>query len=344
MWPTVFDTEWLGLTGALSFQVPTYFAAIMTGFAGAVYIAFREAMRMEIDRQKFIDFSIWMLIIGVMGSRFAHVLMDGFFMDYVHLCTDPFMVDGKPLPSGADLCVANSECLGAQDRGFDIGSICNVEDGLCYPQRDCFRWLKFWAGGLTVYGGLISCVLFAYFYMRKFDLPVKKIMDLGGYGMPFGLAVGRLGCLAAGCCYGGICEIEGFGIQFPSGSGAYQEHFEHHHGALTEQWRTGDKQSLPVWPTQYISALYNFGIFLFAYFWVRTRKRFHGQVILTTVFLYASCRFLIEFLRADPRGGAFMFSTSQWIALGTACTAFYVLMRLRKSVDVRAESPADEEE
>lgn len=332
MFPNIFDSAWIGLTGDLHFRIPSYTTAILVGFALAVWIAYREVIRLGIDRQKFMDFAVWMLIVGVLGARVAHVLVDGFFFDYVHLCTNPFLVDGKALASG-QACLSNAQCLAAQNTGMDIGAICLPSDGLCYPQQDCFRWLKFWAGGLTVYGSLIACVGFGYLLMKKYDLPVLRIMDMGGYGIPLGIAVGRLGCLAAGCCFGDICHIDGLGIHFPQGTSAYQEHFEHHFEALTAQWQAGVHTSLPVWPTQLISSMYNFAIFCTAYFVVRPRRRYYGQVLLTTVFLYAACRFGIEFFRADPRGGALGLSTSQLLALVTTTAAGLMMFRLRKKRD-----------
>lgn len=329
MFPSIFDSRWIGIDGAFQFSIPTYFAAIMAGFGFAAWFAHRDAMRLGIDRQKFIDFALWMLIVGVLGSRIAHVLVDGMFWDYVHLCTDPFLVEGRELRGGG-ACVSNAQCLTQQGQGVDIGAICNVETGLCHPQRDCFRWLKFWAGGLTVYGALIACVVVGWWYMRRHDMPVRKVMDLGGYGMPLGIAIGRLGCLAGGCCYGAVCDVDWLGIRFPTGTVAYLDHFENHYALLQAQWGEGIKGSLPVYPTQLLSSLYNFVIFLIAYFVVRPRKRYDGQVLLTSVFLYAAFRFGIEFLRADPRGAALGLSTSQLIALGTTLAAGYALYRLRR--------------
>lgn len=203
MFPTIFDSAWVGLTGDLHFRIPAYTTFLLLGFVLAVVIAHREVVRLGIDRAKFMDFAIWMLIVGVLGSRIAHVLVDGFFMDYVHLCTNPFLVAGKALGSG-EPCLSNAQCLAAQASGLDIGGVCLPDDGLCYPQQDCFRWLKFWAGGLTVYGSLIGCVVIGRVLMKKYDLPVGPIMDMGGYGIPLGIAVGRLGCLAGGCCFGDI--------------------------------------------------------------------------------------------------------------------------------------------
>ena len=140
--------------------------------------------------------------------------------------------------------------------------------------------------------------------MRRYDISLRRLLDLGGYGIPLGLAFGRLGCFASGCCFGDICEIDALGVHFPVGSTPYQHHFDNHFDALTTQWQTGLEASLAVWPTQLFSSAYAFVIFAVAYFVVRPRKAYDGQVLVVTMALYAVARFTIEFLRADPRGGA----------------------------------------
>lgn len=326
MFPTLFDSSWLGLDGALHFTIPTYFVAIMLGFLGAAALACREAIDWGIERQKFVDFCIWMLVVGVLGARIMHVIADGFFWDYVHLITDPFKLDGRALSTG-QACLANAQCLAEQQKGFDIGAVCNVSDGLCYPQRDPFRWLKFWAGGLTIYGSLIGTVAAGWYLIKKNGWDVWKILDVGGYGIPFGLFMGRLGCLAAGCCFGQVCDIDFLGVRFPQGSLAYQHHFDTQYTLLNEQWHAGIHASLPVYPTQLISSGYALCIFLVAYFWVRPHKRFHGQVFLTMAILYPLARFMVEFIRADQRGAILGLSTSQFVSIPVVLLAGWVFWR-----------------
>lgn len=61
-------------------------------------------------------------------------------------------------------------------------------------------------GGLVVYGALIGGLIAAltYLYLRK--LSFLAIGDMITPGMLIGLAIGRVGCLMNGCCFGGICE------------------------------------------------------------------------------------------------------------------------------------------
>ncbi len=52
------------------------------------------------------------------------------------------------------------------------------------------------------YGGLIAALVVAYFYMRKKQLPMLATADVLAPGIALGHSIGRLGCFAAGCCWG----------------------------------------------------------------------------------------------------------------------------------------------
>src|SRR6185295_16397937 len=51
-------------------------------------------------------------------------------------------------------------------------------------------------------GGLILALLTAVFYVRKQGLSFLLTADVFAPGVALGHAVGRMGCLAAGCCWG----------------------------------------------------------------------------------------------------------------------------------------------
>jgi phosphatidylglycerol---prolipoprotein diacylglyceryl transferase len=79
-------------------------------------------------------------------------------------------------------------------------------------------------GGLVVYGSLIGGTIAAAIFFRWYRLPVFRTADLIAPGMVLGLAIGRIGCLMNGCCYGGICDVEGLPkIRFPAGSPPYMQ-------------------------------------------------------------------------------------------------------------------------
>ncbi len=56
--------------------------------------------------------------------------------------------------------------------------------------------------GGVFYGGLIAASLTCIYQLRKHKLPLWQSGDLFAPGIALGYMVGRLGCLAAGCCYG----------------------------------------------------------------------------------------------------------------------------------------------
>ena len=56
--------------------------------------------------------------------------------------------------------------------------------------------------GGVFYGGLIGATAVAFWYIRRHALPLWTTCDMFAPGIALGHVIGRLGCLAAGCCYG----------------------------------------------------------------------------------------------------------------------------------------------
>lgn len=82
-------------------------------------------------------------------------------------------------------------------------------------------------GGLVVYGSFIGGVLAALFFFHRYQLPTWQTLDVLAPGMMLGLAIGRIGCLMNGCCYGGVCDPEyALGLNFPAGSPPYIRQLE----------------------------------------------------------------------------------------------------------------------
>ncbi|HEY2735185.1 MAG TPA: prolipoprotein diacylglyceryl transferase [Polyangiales bacterium] len=275
--------------------IPAYFAMLMLGFGVATLVAARMAQKQGLDREVIIDLALLSLLMGVVGGRVLHVIADGYFWDYVHLCSDPSRVIWRSVASAR-------EC---QDLGgrWDLGA------AACHAvTRDCFAWAEFWNGGLAYYGGLVFATIAGITFLKREGFPVGKGIDIVGAVMPLGIFFGRLGCFLGGCCFGQPTHAK-IGVSFPGGSPASYEQFEA--GLLRDK----DLPSLAVHPTQLYEA---FGCLLIA-IWLLTiahpRKRFDGQVLLEFLISYAVLRFMIEYLRADDRGGLFGLSTSQLIGL-----------------------------
>ena len=76
-------------------------------------------------------------------------------------------------------------------------------------------------GGLVVYGSFFGAVAGMLFFVYKHRLPLLALCDVLAPSMALGLAIGRIGCLLNGCCYGAVCH-HGWAVTFPQGSPAYR--------------------------------------------------------------------------------------------------------------------------
>ncbi len=176
------------------------------------------------------------------------------------------------------------------------------------PGTDCFAWARFWAGGLTFYGGLLVALPAGYRLLRREHFPVHRALDMGGLVIPVGLAFGRMGCVLGGCCFGKPLPSS-LGLSFPPFSPASIAQ------AAAGLLPDAHARSLPVHPTQLYEAFGSLALAFALYFGLHGRKRYDGQVFVAFLAGYAALRFVLEFARADDRGGALGLSTSQWIGL-----------------------------
>lgn len=294
---------------------PAYFVLLLSGFLFATAVGVLWARRIGLNPDVIVDLGLAMLLAGVAGSRILHVLADGYFWDYVHLCTDPARVDW-PLD--------RAECLSTAYDG-----VWDAAKSVCHPKHtDCFAWAKFWAGGLTYYGGFLGATAGAVWLLRRDKFPFWKAADMAGFAVPLGLAFGRMGCLLAGCCFGAQSNLP-WALSFPPRSPASEEQAKNHVLESVRMW------SNPVHPTQIYESAASLGIAAVLLFWLLPRKRYDGQVFAGFLVLYAVARFVIEILRRDARGGAGGLSTSQLIGLGLVAGAFAVhrLRGMRRSAE-----------
>ena len=75
-------------------------------------------------------------------------------------------------------------------------------------------WALVRSGGVF-YGGLFLAVPVALWYMRRHRMPTWTTCDIFTPGIALGHAVGRIGCLMAGCCFGRPTSVP-WGITFTS--------------------------------------------------------------------------------------------------------------------------------
>src|SRR5256714_340579 len=174
--------------------------------------------------------------------------------------------------------------------------------------------LDFLRSGGVFYGGLIGAIIAGFLLMRRWKLPWWKTADACVPGIALGNVLGRQGCFSAGCCWGKPTTLP-WGVRFS----------ELGHEV------TGVPIDAKLHPTQLYESFAMLIVFFFL-LWLHKKKQFSGQVILTYAIIYATVRFLIEFVRDDPRGDILGLttltglSTSQLIGLVVGIGALITLV------------------
>ncbi len=138
--------------------------------------------------------------------------------------------------------------------------------------------------GLVVLGGVIFAIPTAYIFAKRRNLPYLKLADVMIPSLAFGLAIGRVGCLLNGCCFGLPTDLP-WGVTFPSTCLAGSV-FPHN----------------PIHPTQLYDLVYNILIGLIL-LWRTPKKRFEGELFVLFLTLYGFGRFWVENLRYYPDAG-----------------------------------------
>jgi phosphatidylglycerol:prolipoprotein diacylglycerol transferase len=172
------------------------------------------------------------------------------------------------------------------------------------------------------YGGLLLALGASAWYLKKSRLPAWKVADLCAPGIALGQAIGRIGCLSAGCCYGKPTTLP-WGITFTS-----RYAFDN----------VGVPLNTPLHPTQLYESIGTLILFLYL-MWRLSRRHFTGQIILEYLVAYASLRFAIEFFRDDERGFILngLLSTSQFIGLLTVLGSLIVFLYLKRHPSTASE-------
>lgn len=191
--------------------------------------------------------------------------------------------------------------------------------------REMFSLSMMQAGGVF-YGGLLAAIGTSMYYIRKHHMPVLRTCDTFAPGIALGHSIGRLGCFAAGCCYGKPTN-HWWGVTFTN--------------PLANSF-SGTPLHIPLEPTQLFESVIEFANFLFLV-WLLKRKKFEGQVIGSYLFIYGVARYFIEFLRDDPeRGSMFggLMTGTQFISICLVIAGGILWMRRSKSATPQLASVA----
>ena len=177
-----------------------------------------------------------------------------------------------------------------------------IIENLNYYLRNPIEIIMLQHGGLSWFGGLISGLFAAIFYLKTKKLPIYKILDLIVPFVALAQAIGRVGCLLNGCCFG---KVSRFGL-----------YFKVHQAVLI--------------PTQLYSSLALLLIFLILRFF-QDRPHKEGQIFFLYLFLYSMKRFVIEFWRADNPVIFLGLTLFQILSILIFCLSFFKLIAIIKT-------------
>lgn len=161
--------------------------------------------------------------------------------------------------------------------------VTNLDYYLKYPAEIKFLLTS----GGAFYGGLIFGAVFAVWFIRRHALSYRQLGDIAGPSLALGHFFGRLGCFAAGCCFGREAGHFPLAVTFTN---------------LKANSLTGVPLYIPLYPTQLFEALLNLCNFLILMVLYKKRK-FKGQVIAMYILNYSVIRFTVEYFRGDPDRG-----------------------------------------
>lgn len=159
--------------------------------------------------------------------------------------------------------------------------------------------------GLTSFGGLAFGFLGIVAFCRYSKKPLLPFLDLASGPFLVATAVGRVGCLLNGCCYGGACSLP-WGITVAGKTGLYH-------------------------PAQIYDAIMNVAAFGILVLFER-RTRGHGASIGLALFLHGVARFIYELWRAGTTStymGSLPITDAQAVAGLIALIGLVLLFRAK---------------
>jgi phosphatidylglycerol:prolipoprotein diacylglycerol transferase len=166
------------------------------------------------------------------------------------------------------------------------------------------------------YGGFLAALAFGWSYIRRHRLPWWRTADTFAPGIALGHAIGRLGCFAAGCCWGSECRRP-WAVTFTNP--------EAHE-------LTGVPLGVPLHPAQLYEAAATALVAAFLYLRYR-RPHAEGEILAWYLALYSGARFFLEFFRHHDQPfpvAAVPLTWTQWIAAALFLAGVALLLGQRR--------------
>lgn len=201
--------------------------------------------------------------------------------------------------------------------GIVISRLFHVIDKWNYYIANPWQIIRF--EGLTIYGAVIGAMIGVLIYAWVKKLSFWQIGDIAAPGALVGQAIGRVGCVLNGCCYGLPTTLPwGLIYTYPGSYGPGEA----------------------VHPTQIYHLLWN--LIAFAIIWsLRTRLKPAGSVFLAYFALYAAGDLGVRFLReGEPFRSGMFFNMQQAQLIGIAILMITVPLFLIRMWRYRAKQRA----
>ncbi len=204
--------------------------------------------------------------------------------------------------------------LDSEDRFWDLvywifgGALIGGKLGFVIVERDLTLLWRDPRYGFVFYGGFLGAALAGWIAARRLKLSFARLSDYFAVALPIGQSIGRLGCLAAGCCYGRHTDMP-WGIPL---------------------WGDPSRHPTQIYESV-LDAAIAWLVWRFALARVRDGRWKRGSAFLLYVALYAVARFVVEIYRGDDRGFFWHgLSPSQLVAIAALAAAGVIAWR-RKS-------------
>lgn len=187
-----------------------------------------------------------------------------------------------------------------------------------YKSMSLDNILSFLFGEIVFYGGLTGAILGLALYCRMYKTPLLPLLDIGAVGVPLAHAIGRVGCMFGGCCWGAVTTQENpLSIIYPT----YP--VEALHGITAPS-------GVPLWNVPMMEAAFLMVLFIINFI-IFHRSRKNGICFVTYLLLYGIWRFAIEYIRGDAiRGKYYIFTTSQYISILLIISGIIILAGISK--------------
>ncbi|MBI3550518.1 MAG: prolipoprotein diacylglyceryl transferase [Elusimicrobia bacterium] len=162
--------------------------------------------------------------------------------------------------------------------------------------------------GTSVQGGLIGGALASWAYLRFMGQDALRVFDVCSPGGALAQGVARIGCFAAGCCWGR-----------PTG-GPF--------GVAFERPLSGAPAGASLHPAQLYEAAACAALAAFLHRRLENERLPDGHVFLLYLLGYGVIRFVVQFFRADDDGRLLLgLAHSQYLALATAAACAALLRK-----------------